>query len=70
MTIKVETYDFNQIVACLWQVNDKQWKGVINNKIDTGDLNVIKTDKAILLFRQDSAGPAQLSNESSLVARS
>lgn len=68
MTIKVETYDFNLVVACLWQVDDKQWEGVINNEFDAGDLNVIKTDKAILLFRKDPAGPAQPSSGSSPAA--
>lgn len=68
MTIKVETYDFNLVVACLWQVGDKQWEGVINTEFDAGDLNVIKTEKAILLFRKDSAGLAQPSSGSNLAA--
>ena len=62
MTIKLETYDFNLVVACLWQVDDKQWEGVINNEFDAGELDVIKTEKAILLFRKDSAGLAQPSS--------
>lgn len=68
MTIKVETYDFNLVVACLWQVDNKQWEGVINNEFNAGDLNIIKTEKAILLFRKDPAGPAQPSSGSSLTA--
>ena len=65
MTIKLETYDFNLVVACLWQVDDKQWEGVINNEFDAGELDVIKTEKAILLFRKDHAGSAQPSSGSS-----
>ena len=68
MTIKVETYDFNLVVACLWQVDDKQWEGVINTEFDTGNLDVIKAEKAILLFRKDLAGPVQPSSGSSLAA--
>lgn len=68
MTIKVETYDFNLIVACLWQVGDKQWEGVINTEIDAGDLNVIIAEKAILLVRKDSAGLAEPSSGSSPAA--
>ncbi len=68
MTIKLETYDFNLVVACLWQVDDKQWEGVINNEFDAGELDVIKTEKAILLFRKDSAGLAQPSSGSNLAA--
>lgn len=68
MTIKVETYDFNLVVACLWKVGDKQWEGIINNEFNAGDLNIIKTEKAILLFRKDPAGPVQPSSGSSLAA--
>lgn len=51
MTLKIETYDFENIVACFWQVDDKKWEGVINSQIDAGNFKMVKNEKAIILFR-------------------
>jgi len=64
--MKVEMHDLNSFVACFWHTGDQQWEGVVTEDLNIVEVNIIKSDHAILLLRKsDFVQHAQVSNESS-----
>ncbi len=62
--MKVDILDLDSFVACFWQVKAEKWEGVINKVIENGEVSVIKSDKAIILFRKsDFVQPVAVSSE-------
>jgi hypothetical protein len=62
MTIKVDTYSFDHVVACFWQLDGKVWEGVLNDKVDVSRLKILQNEKTIIFYR-DFAEPGTVSNE-------
>ncbi|MGI5911524.1 MAG: hypothetical protein ACOX6E_02945 [Syntrophomonadaceae bacterium] len=63
MPIKIDSYDFEKIIAFFWQADEEKWEGVLSNQIGAGNYKVIKGEKAIIIFRNPRL-PVTFSSES------
>ncbi|MDD4802628.1 MAG: hypothetical protein PHF24_06790 [Syntrophomonas sp.] len=64
--IKVEMHDFESLVACFWHTGDQQWEGVVTEDLHNLEVNIIKSDRAVILLRKsDCEERCQVSGQSS-----
>lgn len=64
--MKVEMHNVDSFIACFWHTGDRQWEGIVTDELNNMEVNIIKSDQAILLLRKsDCVQRAQVSNESS-----
>jgi hypothetical protein len=53
MEIKLDTYDFNIVLACFWCNEDGQWVGTIKKSLDSiTDAKIIASDRIALIIRK------------------
>lgn len=54
--LKVDLYEFNHVVGLFWRSADDEWKGVVNEKLDQGEVQVIRNDGIVLLIKSTRDG--------------
>lgn len=53
MKIKLDTYDFDIVLACFWRNEDGQWEGTIKKSLDfITDAKIIVSDRIALIIRK------------------
>ncbi|NLB89054.1 MAG: hypothetical protein GX790_07505 [Syntrophomonadaceae bacterium] len=51
MSINLDIYDFNIILACFWLNDEGKWEGAIrDNNYNTVDAKIIRSDKVVLII--------------------
>lgn len=55
MNIRLDTYDFNRILACFWRNEEGQWEGAIQDNLhhNNTDAKIIISDKIILVIQHN-----------------
>ena len=53
--VKVETHDCRSFVACFWNTGNKEWEGIVSNKLENMNVSIIKSDHAIILLRKSDS---------------
>ena len=68
--IKVEMHEIRSLVGCFWNTGNKEWEGILSKEFDESEVKIIKSDRAVILFRKsDFDGPVQSSSGNSPASR-
>lgn len=51
LSIILDKYDFDIVLACFWHNEEGKWEGVIKDNLNTTEAKVIMSDKIILIIK-------------------